>query len=46
MENKHWWEKIPDGGVYEDGKLKTSYEFHIGAGGDPEVFQAWSKSKS
>ena len=57
MEKKHWWEKIPDGGVYEDansgifffkekGKLKTSYEFHIGAGGDPEVFRAWSIAKS
>ena len=57
MKKKYWWEKIPEGGVYEDansgiyffkenGKLKTSFEFHTGAGGDPEVFETWIKSKS
>lgn len=57
MEDKKWWEKIPDGGIYEDAgtgiyfykegeKLKTSLEFHLGAGGDPDVFEAWTKTKS
>ena len=35
-------------GVYflvEGGKLLTSLEIHVSAGGDPEVFRVWEESQ-